>query len=233
MPDIPTPKQIVFVDCENIPSFDLSRIAGQPLEVSLVLGKQQKQVGIEIFKAALRFPAQVKLIESGVTGHNALDLVLAAHLGQALARHADAEFVIVSKDRDFDPLIAHLQAQDVSARRDPDFLAVRKSAPPRPSRSPATPPRRPKAPKPAAAGPAATASETLHSPRFAELARFIQTESSPLPRKKTALLRLIANRFGNQLSPDEQQEVLHELARRKVIALTDGGTVTYPSATRS
>lgn len=223
----PSPKQIVFVDCENIPSFDLTVIADKPVQVRLVVGKQQKQVGIEILRAALQFQSQVQLIEAGVSGHNALDIILAAHLGRAWALEPNAEFVIVSKDKDFDSLVTHLRGLGVPVRRDPSFLVPRKSVPARPSRSSVVPPSGVKPEKPAVKD-MPNDSVPIRADRFNELVHFIKEEGSPLPRKKAALLRLIGNRFGNQLSPDEQQTILDRLERRKLITVTESGAIAYP-----
>jgi len=62
-----------------------------------------------------QFASQVKLVKVGGSGHNALDLTLACYLGRAIERAPSARFAIVSKDKDFTPMIIHLVDHNVKA----------------------------------------------------------------------------------------------------------------------
>ena len=103
----------VFVDFENVPDVDLAAIAGQAVRVTLLLSKNQKKLSTSLTLQIHRHAKQIELIEVGATGRNALDLVLANYLGQAIERFPTAEFAIVSKDQDFAAMIAHLNAISV------------------------------------------------------------------------------------------------------------------------
>ena len=59
----------------------------------------------------LKYAGQVALVETGRSGKNALDLVLAHYLGEARKADPQGYFHIVSKDKDFDALIGHLKVQ--------------------------------------------------------------------------------------------------------------------------
>ena len=90
----------VFVDFENVPEVNLGLIEGKPVQVTLLIGKNQKKLDLALVQQIRRLASQVELIEVGASGHNALDLPLAYYLGQAVQRCPDAHFHIVSKDKD-------------------------------------------------------------------------------------------------------------------------------------
>lgn len=107
----------VFVDCENVHDIDLGQIANKPVRVTLVLGKGQQKLPTTLVKQVHKFAAQVELVESESSGRNALDMVLALHLGAAKQADASGYFHIISRDKDFEPLIAHLRANGTHAAR--------------------------------------------------------------------------------------------------------------------
>jgi hypothetical protein len=117
-------RYFVFIDLENVPAIDLAPISGKPVHVSLLLGKNQTKLSLPLVEQIKAFSSQVELVKVGASGHNALDMVLSAHLGRATAIHPEAEFAIVSKDKDFDPLIAHLLAHNIRVSRHPDVALL-------------------------------------------------------------------------------------------------------------
>jgi len=114
----------IFVDFENVQETDLDRIANKPVKVVLVLGEQNKSLSVELVKKLLTYHAQVDLIQTGHRGKNALDLVLAQHIGEAKKTDPHGYFHIVSKDKDFDALIGHLKDQDTLAARHSAFSEI-------------------------------------------------------------------------------------------------------------
>jgi hypothetical protein len=89
-PDI---THFVFVDFENVQEVDLSPIAGQAVQVTLLLGKNQTKIDLELVKQIQQFGSQVKLIEVGGPGRNVgfpigIALPCSAN-GRRFARHSD------------------------------------------------------------------------------------------------------------------------------------------------
>lgn len=115
----------IFVDYENIQELDLNLIAGKPVRVIFVLGERHKNLPLELVKQLLKFPAQVELVETGRSGKNALDLVLAVHIGEAKKADPHGYFHILSRDKDFDALIHHLKAQGALAARHGTFSEIK------------------------------------------------------------------------------------------------------------
>lgn len=173
MPDY---THFIFVDFENVQDVDLTLAKDKPVHVTLLIGAKQTKVPTKLATQLHSFAAQVAPVEVGGSGRNALDLTLAMYLGREIERHPQASFVIVSRDQDFDPMIAHLRSAGAHIERVSAFASVPPLAPARKSARPvkaarppaskpsvrATPPARPTAPaamKPAASLPPVTATE--------------------------------------------------------------------------
>lgn len=107
----------VLVDYENVQPTDLDRLQEESFRVRLFLGPQQTKVPVALARSlhALGERAEYVLVETA--GPNALDLHLAFTIGQLAKEDPTAFFHIVSKDADFDPLIRHLRAKRILARR--------------------------------------------------------------------------------------------------------------------
>ncbi len=203
------PSHFVYVDFENVPNVDLELTAGKPVHVTLLIGEKQKRLDLALVRQIHQHASQVTLIEVGASGRNALDLVLACHLGKAVAQHAGAEFHIISKDKDFDPLITHLRAEKMHVSRHNAFADL-----------PLVAAHRHRAPA-AAASPAATKTEKL-------IAR-LQNPDKSRPKRKKSLLAHINTTCGNNLSEAEQATLLDDLIARQVLTVDDAGRVTYAS----
>jgi hypothetical protein len=107
----------IFVDFENVQDIDLDRIANRPVRVTLVLGERHKNLPVALVRKLLSYAGQVELVETGRSGKNALDLVLATHIGEARKADPHGYFHIVSRDKDFDALIGHLKDNGTLAAR--------------------------------------------------------------------------------------------------------------------
>lgn len=195
------PSHYVFVDFENVPSVDLALVANQPVHVTLLIGEKQKRLDLALVRQIHRHAAQVTLVEVGASGRNALDLVLACHLGQAVVRRPDAAFHIVSKDKDFNPLVAHLRASDVNVARHEGFAAL-----------------------PFLHAPA-TAPETDR--RLAKLIDRLRHSAASRPVRRKTLLSHVQDFYGNRLSATEAESVIGTLVQQGVIAIDDRGRVSY------
>lgn len=223
MPDPFT--HFVFVDFENVPGIDVSAGAGHPVHVTLLIGKHQKSFGLEMLRAAQSMGDRLDLVEVGASGHNALDITLAYYLGRAVENAPDAEFAIVSKDKDFDPMLAHLRAKGISATRHTSFaslpfLAPAKKSSTRPPLAAPPPSVSPKAPKlPAPPKPKVTVDK---------LPRFIAHLRNSPPSNRTKLEHMIAAYFKPSLPAGGMKGVIAELQKRNAIAIDPTGKITCP-----
>jgi hypothetical protein len=217
----------VFVDYENVQEVDLGLVAGKPVHVTLLIGKNQKKIDLALVQQIRRLAAQVELVEVGASGRNALDLTLAYYLGQAARPNPSARFCIVSGDKDFDPMIAHVSGQGIKVVRCDSFAAL----PFLPRSSRTSPAKAAVAIKPSAPVKAGAAVKADASgDRLERLVARLQNNAAPRPKRKSSLLARINSDFGNKLTAAEQNAKADELIRRGVLALDAKGRIAYASA---
>jgi len=89
--------------------------------VHLFLGPTNKKLDVEVVERLLEHSQAVKMIRSPKVGKDALDFVLAYHLGQAVLTDPKAYFHLVSRDEGFDSLVELLKARHVKTRRHSDW----------------------------------------------------------------------------------------------------------------
>lgn len=217
----------VFVDFENVPEIDLGLVEGKPVHVTILIGKNQKKIDLPLVQQIRRLATQVELVEVGASGRNALDLTLAYYLGQAVLNLPNAQFCIVSKDKDFEPMIAHISVKGIKIVRCDSFATL--PFLPKPGRS-----RPAKETSPVNPGDPVEAETVVKAgtrkDRFEKLVIRLRTNSPSRPKKKSSLLARINTDFGNKLTAAEQNEKLDELIRRGVLSIDDKGRVAYAAA---
>jgi hypothetical protein len=214
-----TVTHFVFVDFENVPEVDLGAIGGQPVQVTLLIGNKQKKIDLELVEQIQRFAAQVKLVKVGASGHNALDLTLACYLGRAIERAPGANFAIVSKDKDFAPMIAHLLDHDVEVARYDSFAAL----PFLHHRKPAAPPA-----KSSVAAKAVSPGKKAYEDRGARvMARLKNPHSRNRPADEAALRAHIKSALGKESSDAKVDDIVRQLREAGVLTVDAKSKVTY------
>jgi hypothetical protein len=98
----------IFVDFESVQDIDLTLIKDRPVKVFLFIGEQQHKISVELAKQLKTFHDQVEIIQLQCTGKNALDFVLAHHTGLQRAADPKGYIHILSKDKGYDAMLAHL-----------------------------------------------------------------------------------------------------------------------------
>ncbi len=235
MPDF---THFIFVDFENVQDVDLTLAKDKPVHVTLLIGAKQTKVPTKLATQLHSFAAQVAPIEVGGSGRNALDLTLAMYLGREIERHPQANFVIVSRDQDFDPMIAHLQSAGRRVERVSSFAAVSAFAsarkPARPVKAARTPaPKVPARPAPPAA--AKTAAKPSPSAPTSDLARrqhaiharLSNPTSKNRPATRKALVAHLRASLGNNVTEADVTETLARLEERGVLSIDAQNRVVY------
>lgn len=109
--------RIILIDLENVQPNDLSRLAGLPVVIRVLLGPSQAKISLSLVAALQPFGDAVQYIQLQNSGKNALDFHLAFYLGRLSCEYPDALFYIISKDTGFDPLVKHLGSLRIACRR--------------------------------------------------------------------------------------------------------------------
>ena len=115
---------IYLLDSENVADFSIINILGMHNKAVIFFGSQQKKLPLEIVIQIQELGNKVKLVQTCGTGKNALDFHIAYYIGKYSEKIPNATFVIISKDKGYDPLISHLNSQGVKASREESVPAV-------------------------------------------------------------------------------------------------------------
>ena len=111
----------ILVDFENVQPNDFDVLRGPQVQVKVFHGPHQNKFDVSLVKALQPLGTQVEYIQSDKVGKNALDFHIAFWMGRLLeANRADgkaARFIVVSKDRDYLPLLEHVRSLGYEARQ--------------------------------------------------------------------------------------------------------------------
>jgi PIN domain len=115
--ETPHPATILFIDYENVTQVRLSDLQQPHLKIFIFVGCAQVKIPFELVREAHQLGEAVEWIGVEGSGANALDFHIVFYLGQISLQSPHANYVILSRDRGFDPLIQHLSKRGISCRR--------------------------------------------------------------------------------------------------------------------
>jgi len=107
----------VLIDFENVQPDSLDLLDHDHFKLLVFVGASQGNVPYNTAASLQRFGDRVEYIKISGNGSNALDFHIAYYIGRLAAEDQTAYFHIISNDAGFDPLIQHLRAKKVFARR--------------------------------------------------------------------------------------------------------------------
>ena len=108
---------ILFIDYENVTQVKLSSLQQPNLKIFIFVGCAQAKIPFELVREAHQLGESVEWIGVEGTGPNALDFHIVFYLGQISLQAPSSNYIILSRDRGFDPLIQHLAKLGISCRR--------------------------------------------------------------------------------------------------------------------
>src|SRR5688572_18193506 len=179
--------QVVLVDFENVQKLDLARLPAHA-RIRIFVGAQQAKLPTALVLQAQALGLAIEWIRIDGNGRNALDFHIASYLGEGLARTPQTEFVVVSGDTGFDPLLRHLKARGLHCRREA-AATVAKALP-----------------KPALDTNAQQVIELLE-----------RTEKNKRPRKRKTLTNYLVTHFGKKLTSEQVSQAIDQLLKAKRI----------------
>jgi len=169
----------VMIDFENVQPLKLEKLLGLPVEIRVFLGPQQYKVPLDFAMGLQPFGKQAEYIQLSVNGKNALDFFLSFYLGKLNTENPGAFFHVISKDTDYDPLIAQLRTQDISCQRweKIEQIPIVKGAPSTPD-------------------------------RVSEAIAFVANPKAPKPRTEAKLRNHLNQHFGGVLAEIELDKIV-------------------------
>jgi hypothetical protein len=190
----------ILVDFDNVkPSAaDIGLVRGDKFRLAVVRGPQQTRYEADLAEALHDMGPQVTFTRCARAGKNAADMQIAYLLGELIATlpagtQRSTRFVVISRDKDFDPLLAYLQGRGVEASRAASFKAAlggKGAETARPAKA-ARPAKTPRASAPAPARAAAkkaaekTTEKAARKPTAARKASAAQAATEPRAAAKS------------------------------------------------
>ena len=183
-------EQVVLVDFENVQKLDLARLPAHA-HIKIFVGQLQSKLPTALVQQAHALGSRFEMVRIDGNGRNALDFHIACHLGEGICKYPQAEFVILSNDKGFDPLVRHLVARGFKCRRD--------------GQARSTPAPKPQLP--------------AHAQAVADLLR--RSEKNKRPRKRATLTNYLATHFHKKLTGEEIKQAVEHLLEAGLIAGTE------------
>lgn len=204
----------ILVDCENVQPDGLHKLKGDHFRVKLFVGSSQSKISLQTAAAVQHMGKHAEYVRIAGNGPNALDFHIAYYLGRLTLEAPAAHFHIVSRDTGFDPLVAHLKAQEIAVVRSESVggipLLKAKGDKPVVANGPAVKPAK-----------AAAVKATASGERLGLVIANLRKRGNSSPRSVVTLKSSINNLFQKSLSDAEQEKLVKGLVDRGLVTVTD------------
>lgn len=107
----------VLVDFESVQPEVLDGLGSEFFQLLIFVGASQAKLPFDVAASVQALGDRARYIKIVGNGPNALDFHIAFYIGELAASDPTAFFHIVSKDKGFDPLIAHLKTRKILSGR--------------------------------------------------------------------------------------------------------------------
>lgn len=182
----------VLIDYENVQPKNLKLLLNHEVSVRVFVGEKLAKVPFELASAMQALGGKAEYIQIIGNGPNALDFHIAFYMGKISAEDPQAYFHIISKDKGFDPLIAHLKTKGILSMRERDITEI----------------------------PFIKIKSTSKAERAAEYIEYLKARGNK-PNRLVSLRNSIKNYFRNMVPDEELSELLDELVHRKVVVVNE------------
>ena len=229
----------ILIDFENVQPQDMSLLTGDQHRVIVFRGPHQNRLDFNVVEFLQPLGANVKYVRSDRQSKNALDFHIAFYLGRLVQQHLGDElperssvrFVVITKDRDFDALLSHLQSlgyQATTAASIQEVLGKNAAA-----GNATRPIEQSRAPSAVLPNNELKAVETLPK-KAAELARLakmitnFRRHPKARPSTRVALERYIGTALGGKPAKSAVQDLIAALEGEGALKIS-GTKVEYPT----
>ena len=106
-----------MIDFENIQNINLEQIEKFDYRIYLFIGESQNKIPFDLVKSAQKLGDKLQWVKIDGNGANALDFHIAYYLGNQIEKDHNNEYIILSKDKGFDPLVSFITKQNVKCKR--------------------------------------------------------------------------------------------------------------------
>jgi len=186
---------VLLVDLENVQKVDSSQIPPDS-RIKVFVGAKQTKIPTSLILLRETMGDRFEWVWIDGTGKNVLDFYIACYLGEAIAGGTQSEFVVLSGDTGFDPLLRYLNSRGLRCQRE--------------------------VPSSRTKPPVKTGLDAIAM----QVVEFLsKTEKSKRPSKRKALVNHVVNRFKTKMSVEQVTGGIDQLFKTKLIAGTDAALV--------
>lgn len=189
----------VLIDFENVQPKNLELLSKHPFKIFVFVGANQTKVSFDLASVMQTLGSNAQYIKISGNGPNALDFHIACYIGELAANDPKAYFHIISKDKGFDPLVAHLKTRKLRVQRSNDLAEI--------------PVLR-------------MASDSSTDDKISTIVSNLVSRGQSRPRKVKTLQNTINTLFTTKLDNQELQKIVNILQQKGYIQIKDGN-VTY------
>lgn len=220
----------ILIDFENVQPKELGAFGGGDFKVMVFIGPAQPSVPVGLASALQALGHAGSYVHVAGRGPNALDMHIAYYIGRIAASESGAVFHIISRDRDYDPLIRHLAAKRIACTRWNSIGEMKVGGTPAIARATA-PKALPKAKaRIALPAPAKAATKPPVTDRAKDVADNLRKRAKARPSTVAALKATIKTLFrAPPISDAETDRLVDDLKKRGVIAVKDD-KISYPKS---
>ena len=186
--------KVLLIDFENVQKIDLEYLERKDCKVFIFIGSSQNKLPFDLVRSAQRLGTKVEWIKIDGTGSNPLDFHIAYYLGTQVAKNPSNEYLILSKDKGFDPLVRYVVRQKVICKR---ITNVTEIEPAKQSRE----------------------SSKEYQKVVANLSKI---EKAKRPRNKRTLKQHIKTIIGKAGTDEMFEQIIFRLIQEKIIAEGEG-----------
>jgi hypothetical protein len=208
----------VFVDFENVRTVDCDVLRDGSVSLTLLIGARQTKLDVDLVEQLLDHADSVQIVRMKSSGKNALDFAVAYYLGRAALADPMGRFHIISKDKDYDPLIEHLRSQGITACRHPDFAGIL---------SPGTSAKPPESKSAPAAAAAAPSRATTPRDRLERAVEHLRRNKTNRPKRKKTLMSHLKASCGKGTTEAEVLELIQALSDAGHLSIGEKDAVAY------
>ena len=209
----------ILIDYENVPVKSLALLKDKPFRVGVFLGPKNTRLATEFVLAMRELGEQGNYIQLEAGGPNALDFHIAFYLGRLLEARAADSYHIISKDKGFDALVAHVNKTGMACERADSIEAMSCWAKPAPAKA------SPAKPAPAAKAEAKPAAAPVTKKKADELVPLVvanfRKRTTGRPRTEKTLRTTVKTLIGAQYSEKELDAVLARLQKKGFVTISE------------
>jgi hypothetical protein len=209
----------ILIDYENVPVKSLALLKGDRFRVGVFLGPKNTRLATEFVLAMRELGEQGNYIQLEAGGPNALDFHIAFYLGRLLEARAAESYHIISKDKGFDALVAHVSKTGVACERADSIEAMSCWAKPVAAKATAAKNAAAKKTTPPAPSKATPATKKKSDELLALVVANLQKRATARPRTEKTLRSTVKTLIGAPYSDKELDAVLARLRKQGLVSI--------------